>query len=113
MRTMNGQGSTNEILEAINAASSATQEQFESLEKKFESLEKNISREIKQAEHKLMDHVDRRVADLEGVFVASLRKEDNKVNIILEILEENKLARPDQIKRARSIHIFPRAPEIS
>ena len=103
---MNGQGSTNEILEAINAASSATQEQFE-------SLEKNISREIKQAEHKLMDHVDRRVADLEGVFVASLRKEDNKVNIILEILEENKLARPDQIKRARSIHIFPRAPEIS
>ena len=95
-----------EILEAINEFSSQVEE-------RFGSLESGVKQEIKKTELKLLDHMDRRFAEFEGSLLASLRQEDNKVNLILEILEHYKVAPKEEIDRVRRIKLFPTLPELS
>ena len=131
---MNDQVSTNDILEAVNAASSETQKQFDaiqgkldslegrfdSLEGRFDSLEGRVGsiegqmatkQDIREFQLHIIDKMSEGFADLEGVMVSRQRKEDQKVNLILDLLERHKVAPLEEIEHVRSIRLFPQVAE--
>lgn len=124
---MSDQVSPNEILEAINASSSAVQEQLDSISGRVDSIsgrvdlisgrvdsiEKRMAtkEDLRVLEQKIIDHVDDRVADLEGTLVTRERKADQKVNLIIDILERHQVGTSDEIARVRQVKLFPTAPE--
>lgn len=124
---MSDQDSTKEILEAINASSSVIQEQFDHLGQEIISIKQEMGSmkqemgsmkqematksDLRIFEQKIIDHVDDRVADLEGALVTRERKADQKVNLILDILERHQVGTSDEIARVRQIKLFPTTPE--
>ncbi|MFC1788001.1 hypothetical protein ACFLZY_02170 [Patescibacteria group bacterium] len=68
--------------------------------------------EINRLEQKIIDKMDEKFADLEGTVIARQRKQDNKVNKILELIERHDLAPSNEIQAIREINIFPPAPQV-
>lgn len=87
---MDGQVSTNDILEAINAASTETQKQFDAIQSRIDSIEGQMAtkqdirdmatkQDIREFQLHIIDKMSEGFADLEGVTVSRQRKEDQKV----------------------------------
>ncbi len=104
-----------DILEAINASSSETQTQFDKVQTQFDVIKATMAtkQELRQLEQKIIDKMSEGFADIEGSLVARQRKEDQKVNLILDLLELHKVAPVDEINRVRNIRLFPSAPLVS
>lgn len=119
---MNDQVSTNDILEAINASSSETQKQFDAIQDQIDSLKEQMAtkqdirematkQDIREFQLHIIDKMSEGFADIEGVTVSRQRKEDQKVNLILDILARHKVAPVEEIEHVRSIRLFPQVVE--
>ncbi|MEK7620231.1 MAG: hypothetical protein AAB413_03265 [Patescibacteria group bacterium] len=106
---MNDQVSTNDILEAINASSSETQKQFDLIREQMGQM--LTKQEFREFQLHMIDKMSEGFADIEGVTVSRQRKEDQKVNLILDLLERHKVAPIEEIEHVRSIRLFPQAVE--
>lgn len=58
-------------------------------------------------------YLDDKLADLEGSVVASLRKEDNKLNRLVESLEKFKVLPKEELDLVRNIQVFPSVSRVS
>jgi len=119
---MNDQPTLQDILEAINASSSETQTQFDNVQTQFDKVQGQFvliketmatKQELRQLEQKIIDKMSEGFADMEGSLVVRQRKEDQKVNLILDLLERHKVAPIDEIDRVRNIRLFPTTPLVS
>lgn len=119
---MSDQVSTNDILEAINASSSETQKQFDSIQGQIDSLKEQMAtkqdirematkQDIREFQLHIIDKMSEGFADIEGVTVSRQRKEDQKVNLILDILARHNVAPVEEIEHVRSIRLFPQLVE--
>ncbi len=67
--------------------------------------------ELNKQKLEILDHVDDKLADLEGSVVVRQRQQENKVNKILDLLERHKLAPVEEIRAIKQISVFPSFPK--
>ncbi|MBI4281466.1 hypothetical protein HY625_01455 [Candidatus Uhrbacteria bacterium] len=78
----------------------------EKLEVKLEQkLEEKLTDKLRPLPDR--DFMTRQTAEVKGEFVATLRKEDEKVDLHIKFSHENKVLTDDQRARLRAIHVFP------
>lgn len=58
------------------------------------------------------NYLDDKLADLEGGMVSKLRKEDNKVNRLLKLLETKNILSVEEARSFDEYQIFPRLPVV-
>ena len=114
---MKNQEPTNkDILETINTFASDVQEKFSKIDGQFSKIDgqfskvddqfSQIKKDLASTELKMIDFMDDKFANLEGVVTVRQRKQDNKVNRILDALERFELLPKDEVEAIRSIQIF-------
>jgi len=96
----------NEILSAINSFSTDVDKRFSNLEGRFGNLEKTVNNLPDKA------YLSSKLADIEGVVVTRQRKQEDKTNLILEVLEKFKVVPKEELEAIRAIHVFPSPPEV-
>ena len=62
--------------------------------------------DLKVLDHGLKNFTGDRLADLEGSLVARQRKHDNKMNKLLDVMEEHALLPKEDIARVRGVQVF-------
>ncbi len=91
---MSDQPTLQDVLEAVNTSSSVMQEQFDSMSGRLDSMsgrmdgvatKEDLSLALGKQKYDILDHMDRAFAEFEGSLMTSLRQEDNKVNLVLDI----------------------------
>lgn len=58
-------------------------------------------------------YLDDKLADLEGSVIVRQKKEDKKVNLLIEILKEKKILLDDEVSMLQEFQIFPQAPKVT
>ena len=81
-------------------------DKFEGVDKKFEGINTRLNYIESQMVTK--SYLDDKMADLEGGFVVKLRKEDEKVNRIIDLLKKHKVVPANELKDLDNLQIFPR-----
>lgn len=77
-------------------------EQFQHVDKKFQELDAKISQLPTKS------YLDDKMADLEGGLVSKLRKEDDKVNRLSEMLRTKKVLTDIDMEELKKLQVFPR-----
>lgn len=75
------------------------------LEIKVDALEKRVSRIEALMVDK--DYLDRKLAEFKWELLAVLRKEDDKFNLLVQILKDNKILKNKDLSQLQEIVIFP------
>ncbi len=68
------------------------------------ALDKKLSNKIDETEEKLSNQI----GSLRGELILVVRKEDKKINSLIQIMLKNKLLAAEDAKELLSIHVFPR-----
>ncbi|MBI2485280.1 hypothetical protein HYW18_04010 [Candidatus Uhrbacteria bacterium] len=97
---------TNELLEFLQE-NMVTKEDAKSFVTKDDAKSFATKEDLRVMEHRILDHMDDKLADLEGSIVARQRKEDNRFRRLLEGLEKFKVLPKDEIDAVRAIQVFP------
>ena len=81
-------------------------------EKNLEPALINISQEISSVKNQMVtkSYLDDKLADLEGGLIAKLRKEDEKVNRLVEIMMQKKLLTENEVRQLSELQVFPKPP---
>jgi hypothetical protein len=79
---------------------------FDGVDGRLDGVEGRLNRIESQMVTK--SYLDDKVADLEGGLVVKLRKEDEKVNRIIDLLKRHKVVPLDELKDLDNLQIFPR-----
>ena len=87
---------TTDILEAIHSFSSDVDEKFMKIDKRFEKIDKRfekIETDVKIIKSTMVtkDYLDEKLSDLRGDLTVLIRKEDNKVKELVNILVKKKV----------------------
>lgn len=77
----------------------------QALEVKVDALEKRVSRIEALMVDK--DYLDRKLAEFKWELLAVLRKEDDKFNLLVQILKDNKILKDKDLSQLQEIVIFP------
>ena len=102
-----------DVLNAVNATSTAIEGRFNTLETKTGSLEtKMVTREeLGQALNKqkldILDAMDDKLGDLKWDLVVIMRKEDKKVTALIGLLTERRIISMDDAKQLLGMEPFP------
>jgi len=56
------------------------------------------------------DYLDKKIAILSGEVVVREKKQDQKVNLVIDALDEQHVVQENRMKAIRAIHVFPPAP---
>jgi len=80
--------------------------QFDSLHQKVESLNQRVGRI--EAEMVTKSYLDDKLAELEGGLITKLRKEDTKLNHLVDILKQRKVLTEQDAKQLAEFQIFPK-----
>ena len=86
---------------------------MEFLVDQFEGIRKELRLEFKQEIGKVTNTMVTKsfftdgIADLKGDLVVKLRKEDSKVNLLADILQDKKVIQEKDVKRLKEIEVFP------
>lgn len=83
----------------------ATKNELEGVKNGLEGVKSEI-KEIK-AEMVTKTFLEDKLADLEGNVILRQRKEDKKVNLIIDLLKKKKIFGPSELKTLSEIKIFP------
>jgi uncharacterized protein (DUF1800 family) len=82
------------------------------LENKFSSFRidfrTEIQQEIRQSEQRVMDYTDKRVTEAEGKIIGIVRKEDEKIDAVVQSAEERKLFDRKESNRLQELGAFPK-----
>lgn len=116
---MNNEPTTNDILEAVNALSTQIDERFSQVDGRLSHLENDVT-ELKGDVTELKgdvglvrtamvtkNYLDDKLADLRGDLVVLMRKEDKKVQSLVELLHSKKVISEEEAKRILSMDLFP------
>jgi len=95
-----------EILQAINAFSSDVDKKFGGIDKKFEGIDKKINKI--QSLMVTKDYLDEKFSDFRGDLVVLMRKEDVKLNKLVDILEGKKIITNKEAQAVLSMEPFPK-----
>lgn len=123
---MNNEPTTNDILEAVNALSTQIDERFSQVDGRLSHLENDVTElkgdvmELKGDMTELKgdvglvrtamvtkNYLDDKLADLRGDLVVLMRKEDKKVQSLVELLHSKKVISEEEAKRILSMDLFP------
>jgi len=77
-------------------------ELIEYLDEKFQAIDNKF------AQLPTKSYIDDKLADLEGGLVTKLRKEDEKVNRLAEILKAKNVLSESDIAELKKLQVFPR-----
>jgi len=77
-------------------------QRFQKIDEKFEDMDSKISALPTKS------YFDDKFADISGDLITKLRKEDQKVNRLLEILKQKKLLSESDIQELARLQIFPK-----
>lgn len=80
--------------------------QFEKVRTRLDNVEKGLEQVKSQMVTK--SYLDDKLADLEGGLVAKLRKEDTKMNRLIEIMKKKSLLSKSEVKELNEFKIFPK-----
>ena len=75
-------------------------------EKLEEKLEEKLNEKLAPLPTK--SYIDEKFADLEGDLIVKLRKEDRKVNRLLELLKQKEVLTESEIQELASLQVFPK-----
>ncbi|MEK7580580.1 MAG: hypothetical protein AAB465_03165, partial [Patescibacteria group bacterium] len=73
---------------------------FETMDARFDAVE--VSMVTKS-------YLDDKLADLEGSVIVRQRKEDKKMNLLVEFLQKKKILEKEEVKALKEIRVFPGA----
>ena len=96
-----GEPTSREILDAVNSFATHVEKRFDGVEKRLEKIEVQLPFLVTK------DYLDDKLADLKGDTVVLVRKEDQKVRYLAEILHSRDLLTDEDIKSIFSMHPFP------
>ncbi|PIS42207.1 MAG: hypothetical protein COT24_04670 [Candidatus Kerfeldbacteria bacterium CG08_land_8_20_14_0_20_40_16] len=91
--------------------------QFEDIRVQLEGVEKRLDGRIDGVEKRLervdsqmvtKSYLDDKLADLEGGLITKLRKEDQKMNLLVEIMRRKSLLTKADVKLLDEFRIFPK-----
>ncbi len=71
-------------------------------------LRQELRSEIQQVKHELMDHVSRETSKVRGDLVSLLRKEDEKIDGVIDVIADKRLVTPQAAENLRAIGPFKR-----
>jgi len=114
-----------EILDAINSFATKTEQRFQGIEGRFEGIDgrlqgidehfQGIEQHLTRIEANMVtkSYLDEKIGDLRGDMVQLVRKEDGKVNAVVDALDEEKILPHQRVEVIRSHHVFPAPPSVS
>ena len=79
-------------------------------------IEQNVNPQFEDLRHRLdkveatmvtKSYLDDKLADLEGSVITRQRKEDQKVNLLIELLQRKSILVETDVKALREIQVFP------
>lgn len=76
-----------------------------------EMIEQNVLPAINNLPDKA--YLDDKIADLEGTTVVRQRKEDQKVNLLIEFLQKKQVLGEQEVRQLREFHVFPAPPALA
>ena len=120
-----------DVLEAVNAASSATEVRFSELKSDIKTMQSDIKnmqsgmvtmqsdmktvqsgmatkQDLNKLKLELIDAMDDKNADLKGDLIVLMRKEDNKLAELVTVLKERALIDDNDIRRILGMEPFPK-----
>lgn len=94
-----------DVLDAVNTLSSHMEERFDDVEQRMTGVEQRITRIETTMVTK--DYLDDKLYDLRGDLVVLMRKEDKKVQSLVELLHSKKVISEEEAKHILSMDLFP------
>lgn len=94
------------IEDNVNPQFEEIRTQFEGVGTRIGNLEKGLDQV--RSEMVTKSYLDDKLADLEGGLIAKLKKEDIKMNRLIEIMEKKSLLSRAEIKELNQIKVFPK-----
>ena len=80
---------------------------FNSVDKRFDGVEQRLSKI--EATMVTKSYLDDKLADLEGSVITRQRKEDHKVNLLIDLLRSKSVLAESDVQTLREIQVFPPA----
>lgn len=93
----NSEATIDDVLEAVNTLSSHVEERFDGVEQRITSIEATMVTK---------NYLDDKLYDLRGDLVVLMRKEDKKVQSLVELLHFKKVISEEEAKRILSMDLF-------
>lgn len=90
------------LIEFLEDKFEVIDDKFQGVEKRFDTIEGQISQLPTKS------YVDDKFAELEGTLITKLRKEDQKVNRLLEMMKQKKLLSESEVAELSSLEVFPK-----
>lgn len=96
--------------------------QFDGVAKRFDGVAKRfdgINTRLDRVERRLgkveatmvtKSYLDDKLADLEGTVIVRQRKEDQKVNLLIDLVRKRAVLKEDDVRSLREIQVFPSLP---
>lgn len=72
----------------------------------------NLKNEVMAIKSEMVtkSYLDDKLADLEGSVIVRQRKEDRKVNLLIDFLKKKKILGKQEVKMLQEFQVFPAAP---
>ena len=94
------------VLEAIGNFSNKVDQRFDGIDRRFDGLEQRLTKV--EATMVTKDYLDDKLADLRGDLTVLMRKEDTKLNALVEIMKDKKLLNEEEAQKVLSMVPFAR-----
>ncbi len=98
-------GKNEEGFEKVEEKFEKVEERFEKVEERFERVDERLNRIENQMVTK--DYLDDKIEDLRGDLILKLKKEDEKFNLLVEVLLDKKVVSKKDVARIDAIAVFP------
>ena len=117
----NNEPTNHEILEAINTFADNVETRFDSVDHRLDSVEhrlESVEHRLDSVEHRLdsveinmvtKEYLDDKLMDLKSDLVILMRKEDHKLNTLVDILFKKKLLTEQDKEQLTSLEPFPKS----
>src|SRR3989338_1391071 len=96
-----------DILSTINTFAQHTEERFTGIEKRLNGVESRLT--TVETTMVTKDYLDEKLGDLRGDFTVLMRKEDRKLNVLVEELVKYKVLPMESAQHILNMEPFPRA----
>lgn len=93
-----------DVLNVLNHFSTHTDGQFSSIDEQFEKVHSEIAT-IKSS-MVTKDYLDDKLSDLKGELISTIRREDQKINLVVTTLHRKKLLSSNDLKPINQIKVL-------
>lgn len=96
----------NPQFDEVNKKFDLVDKRFDEVDKRFDKVDKRFDKI--EANMVTKSYLDDKIADLEGGLISKLRKEDDKVNRLIEIMRKKSLLADHDVKHLNELQVFPK-----